>query len=147
MRLAGVKRACALDATILAIVDMTSIPVIADVMKVMASGKFEILAQSGIKTGYRFVSVREFEGSPLITDLLADKLKTNVERDAFNYWINNASVGQFGALPEGKPENVVKAYRDAYDQSMHTEDMKRVTTFVSGDFLYLDGDQMAATVK
>jgi hypothetical protein len=75
------------------------------------------------------------------------KLKTDIERDAFNYWINNASVGQFVALPEGTPEPIVEAYRAAYEQSMHTDEMKRVTTFVSGDFLYLNGTQMAATVK
>ena len=41
----------------------------------------------------------------------------------------------------------MEAYREAYEQSMHTDEMKRVTTFVSGDFLYLNGAQMAATVK
>jgi hypothetical protein len=128
-------------------VDMTSIPVITDVQKVMATGKFELFVQSGIKKGGRFVSVKEFEGSPLISDLLNGKLKTDIERDAFNYWINNASVGQFVALPEGTPEPIVEAYRAAYEQSMHTDEMKRVTTFVSGDFLYLNGTQMAATVK
>lgn len=127
-------------------VDMTSIPVISDVLKMLDTGKFSILVQAGAFKGGKLEPVKEFSGAPLISDLLAGKLNDPVAQNAFSYWINNASVGQWVALPEGTPKHIVQAHREAFEASMRMEDMMTVTRLLNGEIFQSNGEETAAMV-
>jgi len=98
-------------------IDMTSVALIDQINRIMQTGEFEIIAQSGTIEGGKLVTRPEFGSSPALANLVEDKISDPVARQAFAHWKNIILVGQWVALPPGTPAPVVAAYRKAFHEA------------------------------
>jgi hypothetical protein len=89
----------------------------------VASGKYTGVAQVGLYSDGRFVRREAFPDVPLISDLLADKIKGE-GLSSFNSWLKAAAIGKYYALPPKTPAAIVAAYRDAFTKMQKDPDFQ-----------------------
>lgn len=97
-------------------VDMTSTGNLFQIKKRLESGRYTILSQSGYLVNGAFLRRPDFGDAPLLADLVRDKLTTGIVQQAFDYWSALANTDKWVALPSGTPDDIVKVYREAYQQ-------------------------------
>jgi tripartite-type tricarboxylate transporter receptor subunit TctC len=95
-------------------IDMTSTGSIPLVQKLLATGKFEILAQSGIVENGKFIPRPEFGNAPIISERMMGKIKDPTASKGFDYWSALNSMDKWLALPPDTPKAIVDAYRKAF---------------------------------
>jgi tripartite-type tricarboxylate transporter receptor subunit TctC len=123
-------------------IDMTGLGVPEDVREIMATGKFVNLIQSGLRTKTGYVPTPAYEGAPLITDLLKDKLTTSVEKQGLQYTLLMTSINLWVSLKEGTPAHIVAAYRKAYHETFNDPDFIEKAKKIIPDLVEVDGDDM-----
>src|SRR5262249_13447035 len=99
-------------------IDMTSTGNLFHVQKLLATGRFKVLAQTGMLRNGRRVARPEFVDVPVIEDLLAGRIADPLMRDAYAYWSANSSIDKWTALPPNPPKAMLDAYRYAYGKMM-----------------------------
>jgi tripartite-type tricarboxylate transporter receptor subunit TctC len=95
-------------------IDMTATGTIPLVQKMLATGKFKILAQSGMMENGQFVQRPEFGNAPIISKEMAGKIKDPIAQKGFEYWAALNSMDKWLALPPDTPKPIVEAYRKAF---------------------------------
>ena len=95
-------------------IDMTATGNLFQIRKLLDTGKYKILAQTGSLQDGKLVSRAEFEGTPFVADMMKAKIKDPLVQQAFQYWASITAIDKWVALPPGTPEPYVKAYRDAF---------------------------------
>jgi tripartite-type tricarboxylate transporter receptor subunit TctC len=115
-------------------IDMTATGNLFHIRKLLATGKFKILAQTGTLQDGKLVSRAEFEGTPFVADMMKDKIKDPLAREGFQYWASITAIDKWVALPPGTPENYVKVYRAAFDAAGKDPDFAEQGKKVSEDF-------------
>ena len=130
-------------------IDMTATGNIYLVQKLLDTGKFKILAQSGMLRNGVVIQRPDFGEAPLMSKLLEGKLKDPLLKKAFEYWTAIAQTDKWLALPPKTPKNIVDAYRSAYSKvSQDAEFLDRVRK-ISEDFVPLDApavEKLVATL-
>jgi tripartite-type tricarboxylate transporter receptor subunit TctC len=101
-------------------IDMTATANLFLTQKLIATGKFKILAQSGLPDNGIFVPRPDFGDAPVMATLLKDKLNDALAKKAFDFWSSIVSIDKWLALPPKTPKPVLAAYRKAFIQA--TED-------------------------
>lgn len=115
-------------------IDMTSTANLFQVKKLVDTGRFKILTQAGsIKDG-KAVARPEFGDAPLVADLIENKMKTPLEKQAYLYWASLTAMDKWIALPPHTPPQYVKAYRDAFEESIKDPEFAELGKKVSEDF-------------
>ena len=95
-------------------IEMTADGNMSYIRKLMETGKFKILSQSGsIKNG-KLGGRAEFGDAPFFADLMKGKIKDATEQQAFRYWSSLTALDKWVALPPGTPEPYVNVYRAAF---------------------------------
>jgi tripartite-type tricarboxylate transporter receptor subunit TctC len=84
------------------------------VEKLLKTGKFKILTQSGTIRDGQLLPRSDFPDAPLLPKMLEGKIKDPVAQKSFEYWSSLESKDKWLALPPGTPDDVVKAYREAF---------------------------------
>jgi tripartite-type tricarboxylate transporter receptor subunit TctC len=97
-------------------IDMTASGNLFQVAKLLEGGKVKVLNQTGTLAGGKMVPRPEFADAPVFTNELQGKLPAGVQKQAFDYWFSLVVLDKWLALPEGTPEPVVQAYREAFDK-------------------------------
>jgi tripartite-type tricarboxylate transporter receptor subunit TctC len=97
-------------------IDMTATGTIPLVQKMLATGKFKILAQSGMLEEGKFVERPDFGNAPIIANDMTGKIKDPVAQRGFEYWTALNMMDKWLALPPGTPQPIVDAYRKAFDE-------------------------------
>jgi tripartite-type tricarboxylate transporter receptor subunit TctC len=115
-------------------IDMTATGNLFHIRKLLATGKFKILSQSGTLKDGKLVSRAEFEGAPFVADMLKDKISDPIAQQAFQYWTSITAIDKWVALPPGTPEAYAKVYRDAYAQAFNDPDFADAGKKISEDF-------------
>jgi tripartite-type tricarboxylate transporter receptor subunit TctC len=95
-------------------IDMTATGNIPLVQKMLATGKFKILAQSGIMEEGKFIERPEFGDAPIISVQMNGKIKDPVAQKGFEYWSALNSMDKWLALAPGTPQPIIDAYRKAF---------------------------------
>jgi tripartite-type tricarboxylate transporter receptor subunit TctC len=95
-------------------IDMTATGSVPLVQRLLATGRFKILAQSGIMEHGTFVPRPEFGAAPVIARELAGKISDPVAAKGFEYWSALNSMDKWLALPPDTPQPIVDAYRKAF---------------------------------
>jgi len=96
-------------------VEMTATGNIAPIEKLLATGKFKILVQTGTRRNGKFNGREEFGDAPLIPVLMEGKIKDPVAAEAFDYWLElHSGAEKWLALPPDAPPPMVDAYRDGF---------------------------------
>ena len=90
-------------------IDMTATGNLFHIQKLLATGKFKILTQTGSLQDGKLVSRAEFDGIPFVADLMKGKLNDVVAQQAFQYWSSITAIDKWVALPPGTPQGYVLA--------------------------------------
>ncbi len=103
-------------------IDMTSTTVLSQIDRLMKSGKFDIVSQSGALQDGKFVPYARFGDAPLFSDLIKDRLNDPLAAQAFAYWSAFNSIEEWMSLPPNTPQPIVDIYRTAYDKMIEDPD-------------------------
>lgn len=95
-------------------IEMTSTANLFEVQKLLDSGKFKFLTQSGAYHRDGTTPRPEFGDTPVFANLMKGKINDPTAQQAFDYWASLTSLDKWVALPPKTPEPVVQAYRAAY---------------------------------
>jgi tripartite-type tricarboxylate transporter receptor subunit TctC len=116
-------------------IDMSATGNLAPVVKLMATGRFKLLAQSGLLKDGRLTSRAEFTDAPLISTLVAGRIGDPTAARAFDYWMAvHAGPEKWLALPPQTPEPILAAYRDAFDKMIVDPEFVERSKKVADDF-------------
>jgi tripartite-type tricarboxylate transporter receptor subunit TctC len=116
-------------------IDMSATGNLAPVVKLMASGRFKLLAQSGLLKDGRLISRAEFTDAPLISTLVAGRIGDPTAARAFDYWMAvHAGPEKWLALPPQTPEPILATYRDAFDKTVLDPEFIARSRKVADDF-------------
>jgi hypothetical protein len=80
---------------------------------------------------------------PLLSDMVAGKIKDPIAQQAFEYWKNITLVGQWLALPPGTTADIVAAYRNAFHAMMRNPEFLKLATKVAPDIIEMSGADIA----
>jgi tripartite-type tricarboxylate transporter receptor subunit TctC len=128
-------------------VDMTATSNLYLIQQLIGSGQFKILAQSGQPQNGQFVGRPDFGDSPLISNLLAGKLATPIEHQAFDYWASSTALDKWVALPPKAPEPYVMAYRTAYKAAFTDPEFAEMGKKISEDFEPMAWEDVTALME
>jgi tripartite-type tricarboxylate transporter receptor subunit TctC len=131
-------------------VDMSATGNMAPIVKLLSSGNFKILVQTGVIKDGRLVPRAEFTDAPLIPVLLDGKIKDPVAASGFEYWVTlHAGPEKWVALPPDTPDAIVAAYRDAFQKTVNDPEFVERSKKVADDFTpigYLDVETWMKTL-
>jgi tripartite-type tricarboxylate transporter receptor subunit TctC len=114
--------------------------------KLVDSGKFRILVQSGTLKNGKLATRPEFGDAPLIATALEGKLKDALALKAFDYWSSISLTDKWLALPPKTPKNVVEVYRAAYGKIAQDADFLERARKISEDFVPLTAPEVEALI-
>jgi tripartite-type tricarboxylate transporter receptor subunit TctC len=115
-------------------IDMAATSSPQPIEKLLKTGKFTILSQSGsIKNG-QLMARSDFPDAPLLPNLLAGKINDPIARKSFEYWASLESKDKWLALPPGTPADLVEVYRDAFLKTMEDPDFLARAKVMADDF-------------
>jgi hypothetical protein len=97
-------------------IDMTATGTIPLVQKMLSTGKFKILAQSGMLEDGKFVQRPDFGDAPIIANDMIGKIKDPIAQKGFEYWTALNMMDKWLALPPGTPQPIVEVYRKAFQE-------------------------------
>ncbi len=99
-------------------VDMSAFGSSTDIDYLLRSGRFVVASQSGAIINGKMTSRPAFGNAPVISDLARGKVQDPLARDAFDYSEKVIQVGMWIALPAATADSTVKAYVDAFEQTV-----------------------------
>ncbi len=114
-------------------VDLTTTGNLFLVQRLVGTGKFKILAQQGEPENGRYVGRAEFGDAPIFAELVAGKITDPVAKQAFAYWESVNAVDKWIALAEGTPDDIVAAYRAAFQAMVKDSDFTERGKKISED--------------
>lgn len=123
-------------------IDMTSTGNLNLIQKLLDTGKFRILVQSGTLKDGLLSGRPEFGDAPLLTKLVEGKLTDPVVAKAFEYWRAIALTDKWIALAPKTPKNIIETYRAAYKQVSQDSEFLAMARKASEDFVPLDNTQV-----
>ena len=116
-------------------IDMTSTANLFLIQKLVDSGRFKILVQTGTLKNGAVISRPDYGNAPVLASLLEGKLGDPVARNAFAYWVNIATMDKWLALPPRSPQPMVDLYRRTYARMAQNPDFIELGKKTSDDFL------------
>ena len=116
-------------------IDMTATGTLAPIAKLLATGQYKILVQTGALRDGKFVGRGDFGDAPLIPVLMEGKIKDPVARQAFKYWLDlHSGAEKWLALPPGSPRPMLDAYRDAFQGVVQDPEFIERSKKIADDF-------------
>jgi tripartite-type tricarboxylate transporter receptor subunit TctC len=115
-------------------VDMTSTGNMFQIQKLIETGKFSILNQSGSLENGKFVGRPDFPTAPVFSDQMEGKIPDKLGAQAFKYWINVNAMDKWVGLVPGTPAPIVAAYREAYAKTSADPEFVELGRRISEDF-------------
>jgi hypothetical protein len=103
-------------------IDMTATANLFQIQKLLETGRFKILSQTGTLKNGTVVTRPEFADAPNLARMLEGKTSDPLVRKAFDYWSSIATIDKWLALPPKSPKPMLEAYRMAYSQLMEDAD-------------------------
>jgi tripartite-type tricarboxylate transporter receptor subunit TctC len=116
-------------------IDMSSTANLFLVQKLVESGKFSILVQTGSLKNGDMVARPEFGGAPIFAKMMQGKIKDAVAIKAFEHWKGIALMDKWLALPPNSPKPMIDVYREAYAKMAQDADFIDRSKKISEDFL------------
>jgi tripartite-type tricarboxylate transporter receptor subunit TctC len=115
-------------------IDMTATANLFQLQKLVETGKFKILSQTGTLKNGAVVTRPEFADVPTLARMLEGRIGDPVVRKAFDYWSSIATIDKWLALPPKSPKQMLEAYRQAYSQLMQDPEFVDRGKRMSEDF-------------
>jgi tripartite-type tricarboxylate transporter receptor subunit TctC len=130
-------------------IDMTATGNMFQIKKLIDSGKFDILNQSGSLENGRFVGRPDFGKARVFSDQMDGRIADAMGQKAFKYWINVNAMDKWLGLVPGTPAPIVAAYREAYAKIATDPDFVELGQRISEDFTpmsYHDVEQLVSNL-
>jgi tripartite-type tricarboxylate transporter receptor subunit TctC len=115
-------------------IDMTATANLFLIQKMLESGRFKILVQTGTFKNGATVARPDFGEAPTLAKLMEGKISDPLAQQAFAYWGNIASMDKWLALPPKSPKGIVDVYRAAYGKMMQDPEFLERGRKTSDDF-------------
>jgi tripartite-type tricarboxylate transporter receptor subunit TctC len=128
-------------------IDMTSTANLFLIQRLIATGNFEILCQSGTLKDGALVGRPEFGDAPVFTKLIEGKIKDPLSAKAFEYWSTIAVTDKWLALPPKTPRAITDAYREAYAKSTADPEFTENGKKISDDFVPFTATDVEILIK
>jgi tripartite-type tricarboxylate transporter receptor subunit TctC len=129
-------------------IDMTTTSNIASIAKLLAGGRFKILAQSGGRKDGRLVPRPEFGDAPMMAQMVEGKIKDPLAAEGFEYWLTiHTGPDKWLALPPRTPEPIAAAYREAYRAVLADPEFIERSKKLTDDFTAVAYDEVEAWMK
>lgn len=128
-------------------IDMTSTGNMFQIEKLVGSGKFKILTQSGTLEDGSVGARPDLLHVPVFPDQMKGKIDDPLAQKAFDYWRSINSVDKWIALPAGTPAPIVAAYRDAYRRIGQDPEFLVLGRKISEDIAWMSAADMEALVR
>jgi tripartite-type tricarboxylate transporter receptor subunit TctC len=84
------------------------------IKRLLDTGKFKLLSQSGVVVDGKLRRRSDFADTPVMSELIGARLQDSGARDAFSYWEAICVMDPWASLPPHTPEPIVAAYRQAF---------------------------------
>lgn len=127
-------------------IDMTSTANLFLIAKLVASGRFKLLVQTGTLKNGAVVPRPDFGDAPVLRTLLAGKIRDPVAQKAFEYWQNIASMDKWLALPPRTPAAILETYRAAYGKMVQDREFLDRGKKTSDDFEAMSSGEVESLV-
>jgi tripartite-type tricarboxylate transporter receptor subunit TctC len=128
-------------------IDMNATANLFQIKAMTESGKFHALSQSGQLAGGRFIPRPEFPDVPVLGAEIEPKIKEPLARQAFAYFQAINALDKWTALLPGTPEDVVLAYRTAFETMSRDPDFIERGRRISGEMEPMTADNMQFLVR
>jgi hypothetical protein len=115
-------------------IDMTATGNLFQIKRLTDTGRYSILAQSGMLHDGKVVPRPDFGSAPVISEELAGKLPDATAQSAFDYWRAANTLDKWIALPPGTPAPVAEAYRTAFRTLSADPELLAMGKKISDDF-------------
>src|SRR5687767_2586477 len=115
-------------------VDMTASSNMHQIEKLLATGKFKVLLQSGALKDLQVRPRSELPEVPLLTEMVAGKIPDETAAKSFEYWTTLHSEDKWLALPPGVAPEIVQAYRNAFARMVKDEEFLARAKSMAEDF-------------
>jgi len=127
-------------------IDMTATANLFLIQKMVATGKFKILVQTGTLNNGQPVARPDFGNAPMLATLLQGKVHDPLAAKAFAYWSSIASMDKWLALPPKSPAPVLALYRDAYARMSKDPEFLDRGKKISDDFEPMSAGEVEALI-
>jgi tripartite-type tricarboxylate transporter receptor subunit TctC len=115
-------------------IDMAATSSTHQVEKLLHSGKFKIVTQSGMIRNGEKLPRSDFPDAPMLHKLLDGKIKDPIAQKSFEYWASLESKDKWLALPPGTPAEIVNVYREAFLKLLDDPEFVARAKVMSEDF-------------
>jgi hypothetical protein len=130
-------------------IDMTATANLYLVQKLLDTGRFDIMVQTGSLMNGALAGRPDFHDAPLLQTLLKGRIADPLAQRAFEYWETIATMDKWLALPPRTPAPILAVYRDAYGRMTRDPDFVEQGRKTSDDFvplLYGDVERQIRTL-
>jgi len=127
-------------------IDMTATGNLFLVQKLIATGQFKIVAQSGTIKDNVLVGRPDFGDAPLMTKMVEGKVKDPLAAKAFDYWSAIAVTDKWMALPPKTSKTITDMYRTAYDKTIKDPEFLDGVKKISDDFVPMRNQDVEALI-
>jgi tripartite-type tricarboxylate transporter receptor subunit TctC len=114
--------------------------------KLLETGKFKILVQTGTHKNGRLIPRPDFGDAPMLLGMLEGKITDPVGAKAFEYWGSMVEMDKWLALPPKSPPAMLEAYRDAYAKMIRDPVFIERGKTISDDFEPMSHQDVTAIV-
>jgi tripartite-type tricarboxylate transporter receptor subunit TctC len=128
-------------------IDMTSTGNLALLQRLVDTGKFKVLVQSGTLRNGELTLRPEFGDAPIMHKLVEGKIKDDLASKAFDYWTSIAVTDKWLALPPKTPQPIVDVYRTAYGKLLQDAEFIERGRKISEDFVPMSSQEVETLIK
>ncbi len=130
-------------------IDMTSTGNMFQIGKLVETGKFKILNQSGALENGTLGPRPDFGDAPVFPLQMQGKILDPTAKKAFDYWLSINSMDKWLAVIGGTPQPIVEAYREAFRKTAADPEFSHLGKKISEDFTpqtYQDVETLVKTL-
>jgi hypothetical protein len=115
-------------------IDMTATANLFLLAKLLESGKFKILVQTGAQKNGRLVPRADFGDAPILANMVEGKIGNQLAAKAFDYWGDIVAMDKWLALPPRSPAPMLANYREAFAKMVRDPQFIDRGKAISDDF-------------
>jgi tripartite-type tricarboxylate transporter receptor subunit TctC len=123
-------------------IDMTTTANLFQIQKLLQSGNFKLISQTGTMQKGKTMGRPEFGDAPMFAATLQSKLKETIEQKAYDYWASLTALDKWVALPPNTPDAYLDAYRDAFNHAFEGTEFSDLGKRISEDFEPMSGQDV-----
>ena len=128
-------------------IDMTATGNMFLIDKLVSTGKFMVLTQTGDITDGKTVRRPEFKDVPALAEMVAGKISDPVAGKAFVYFESISAMDKWLGLAPGTPAHIVNTYKTAFDNVAKDPDFAAKGKTVSEDFAPMKAGDVEALIR